>query len=132
MCYYSRDFFFVKCDCHCANTNQNSDNGNQNFRMWWFQCFFTLRAESPKGSVSFKLNYLKSFYCALFSSLTSIYAERTMESKTSLDLQKLNIRIESERQILKPTKALSVTASDSVLDEIRCGFWRFFALFFDS
>ena len=55
-----------------------------------------------------------------------------MESKTSLDLQKLNIRIESERHILKPTKALSVTAFDSVLDEIRYGFWRFFALFFDS
>ena len=71
------------------------------------------------------------------SALTKEYTERTLESKTSLDNNLI-----TEREILKPNKALLLFANKalllfrfSVLDEIYCGvsvFGNFFARFFGS
>ena len=59
----------------------------------------------------------------MISALTKEYIERTLESKTSLDNNLI-----TEREILKPNKALQLFANKalllfrfSVLDEIYCG-----------
>ena len=55
---------------------------------------------------------------AMSSALTREYAERTSESKPSLDVENLNNR----KRDSEANKALSVRAFISVLDKIYCGF----------
>ena len=63
--------------------------------------------------------HFNSSFTSAIGLLTSEYAERTLASKTSFDVEKLN-----NSEILKPTRLCEggLLFRVSVLDEIYCGF----------
>ena len=83
----------VKCGCHRAYTNENSDNGNQKATL---ECGVSFNPKSPTNILL--CNFFLGLYCyrsvepiyknkQLFrSALTREYAERTSQSKMHLDV----------------------------------------------